>query len=465
MGGSASNARERSGERGRAALAARLVLVRPGEGIPAARSAASFFFILFAYYMLRPLRETFGIERGWEKLPWLMTGTLAAMLAASPLFAWLVSKLPRRRFIPLTGRFFAMNMTLFGAAFLLMPPPHRHLLGYAFYIWLSVFNLFIVSMFWSVMADIWSHEQGTRLFGFIAVGGTLGAIAGAAVTGWVARSPTGEAALTIGLIIAAIVPLELAVQCLKRLLAGPARGGDEPASARFDAGAAAAPGPREPGPGMWEGLRLLAGSPYLALIAAYILLFTIASTLLYVEQGRIVEGAFASPAARTAAFARVDLWVNGLTLVIQLFLSGRIISRFGLRTMLLLLPAISLAGFAALAAQPVFTVLVVFQSVRRGLHYALDRPAREVLFTIVGPDARYKTKSFIDTFIYRAGDMIGGWAPLGLSAAGLALGAASIPLCLAWLAIAALLGASYQRMLRSSGPHPRNPDHRPRMRD
>jgi AAA family ATP:ADP antiporter len=298
-----------------ARLLRRLVLLDEGEAPALLWSALYFFLLLFGFYLLRPVREAMGIARGADKLPWLMTGTLLAMALANPAFAALVSRLPRRRFIPRTYRFFALNMLAFFLAFRLLPNHGGAALGYAFYIWLSVFNLFVVSVFWGLMSDVWTEVQGKRLFGFIAMGGTLGAIAGAAVTGALTKGVAlGGLALKVeplSLLLLSMLTLELAVQCVKRL------------AAIFHLGDVAH-GEREPGPGLLEGLRLIATSRYLQLICAYMLLFTVTSTFLYLEQGRIVAGAFRDTASRTAAFAQLDLWVNVLTLATQVFLTGRL---------------------------------------------------------------------------------------------------------------------------------------------
>jgi len=413
------------------------ILLEPGEARPLLVSALYFFLLLLSYYLLRPMREAFGVARGADSLPWLMTGTLLAMLVANPAFSALVSRLPRRRFIPVAYRFFEVNAVLFALALVLFPAAGTWL-GYAFYIWLSVFNLFVVSVFWAFMADGFSETQGKRLFSVIAVGGTLGAIAGAWLAGalmtglqaFSGRPRLGPPAL----ILLSAVVLEAAVKCVQTL------------ADRFGMGQEAG-GPREPGPGPLEGLRRVAVSPYLRLISVYLLLFTIASTLLYLAQGRIVAAAFKDQAARAAAFARLDLWTNLLTLGVQLFLAGRLIRGAGVPAVLLLLPALTLGGFAALAAWPVFTTLAVFQVARRGLHYAVDRPARETLYIPLEPDDRYKAKPFIDTFVYRGGDLVGVWMPSALAALGLAAAPAAVGVSALWLGSGAWLG----RLVRNLG--------------
>jgi AAA family ATP:ADP antiporter len=419
-------------------LLRRLVLLDEGETQALLWSTLYFFLLLFGFYLLRPVREAIGIARGADKLPWLMTGTLIAMALANPAFATLVSRLPRRRFIPLVYRFFALNMLAFFLAFRFLPHRGGAALGYAFYIWLSVFNLFVVSVFWGLMSDVWSEVQGKRLFGFIATGGTLGAIVGAALTGALTKGfALGALRLKVdplSLLLLSMLTLELAVLCVKRL------------AAIFQLGDRAH-GVREPGPGPLEGLRLIAKSRYLQLICAYMLLFTITSTFLYLQQGAIVERTFSGTAARTAAFARLDLWVNVLTLVTQVLLTGRLLTGLGIPVVLSILPVLSLVGFGALWIWPTFGVMAIFQVLRRGLHYAVDRPAREILYIPLGAEERYKSKPFIDTFIYRGGDLLGVWAPTAFAALAIPVGLAAVGCSGLWLGSSLALG----RQARKAG--------------
>jgi AAA family ATP:ADP antiporter len=235
-----------------------------------------------------------------------------------------------------------------------------------------------------------------------------------------------------------MLTLELAVRCVQRL------------AAIFRLGDAAQVA-REPGPGPLAGLRLIATSQYLQLICVYMLLFTITSTFLYLQQGAIVERAFQGTAARTAAFARIDLWVNALTLATQVLLTGRILTGLGIPAVLSILPVLTLAGFGALWAVPTFGVMAVFQVLRRGLHYAVDRPAREILYIPLGPEERYKAKPFIDTFVYRSGDLLGVWAPTALAALAVSVGLAAVGCSGLWLGSAWALG---RRVRALSGQDP-----------
>ena len=263
----------------------------------------------------------------------------------------------------------------------------------------------MVSVFWGLMADAFDEEQAGRLFGVISIGGTLGGIVGAAATDALTRGAWGLTLDASRLLLLSAVALECGVVCM----VGFASRLGLPTLGR---------GPKEPGPSAHEGMRLLARSRYLQLICAYMLLFTITSTLLYLAQGHIVEQTYRGAGERTAAFARIDLWVNVLTLVVQVFLTGRLIKGLGVSGVLLVLPALTLLAFPLLAIWPVFPCLAAVMVLRRGLHYAVDRPAREILYVPLGPEEKYKSKPFVDTFVYRGGDFIGVWTPtiLGLLA-------------------------------------------------
>ncbi len=402
-------------------------MVQPGEGRALLWAAAYFFFLLFSYYLLRPMREAMGIARGADNLPWLMTGTMLAMFALHPLYAMIVSKMPRRRFIPLVSHFFAANMVVFFAAFSLLPDHGGAALGYTFYIWLSVFNLFVVSVFWGLMADVFNEDQGKRLFGMISMGGTLGAIVGAAVTQKLSQGRFGIKFEPSHLLLLAVVCLQLSVFCMVQL------------ANRFGLSKTGT-GPEEPGPDFREGMRLIRHSRYLQLICVYILLFTITSTFLYLTQGAIVARSFTGTAERTAAFATIDVWGNAITLAVQLFVTSRLLRGLGVPGVLLILPVLTLAGFAALVAWPVFLTLAIVQVLRRGLHYAVDRPAREILYIPLGPEEKYKSKTFIDTVVYRAGDFIGVWAPTLLGALLIPVSVAAIATAGAWVASGSWLG-------------------------
>jgi AAA family ATP:ADP antiporter len=415
------------------ALWQRLTLIQKKEARVLLWSALYFFFLLLSYYFLRPVREAMGIAKGADKLPWLMSATMVIVLLANPLYAMLVSHMQRRRFIPLISHFFAANLLIFFALFKFLPEEYRSNLGYAFYVWLSVFNLFVVSIFWSLMSDIFTEDQGKRLFGIISMGGSLGAILGAACTDALSRGSLGFHVEPASLMLFAFVGLECSVFCMLRL--APHFNQDQ-SNKTFPAG--------EPNSDFKAGLRAIMASRYLQTICVYILLFSITSTFLYLTQADIVAHSFSDSKERTAAFARIDLWGNIVTLFLQLFLTSRLLNYLGVSGVLLLLPLITLVGFGALALWPSFAVLAVIQVVRRGFHYAVDRPAREILYIPLGPEEKYKSKPFIDTFVYRSGDLLGVWAPAVLSFFSASVSLAALSSAAVWLGAGRYLGGFIQ---------------------
>ena len=416
---------------------ARLIDVQPGEGRALAWSWAYIFSILAAYYVLRPIRDQMGVAGGIENLPWLFTATLVGMLSLNLPFAYLVKRMPRARFVPITYRFFAANILAFALTLYLAPPEWSVWIGRVFFVWLSIFNLFVVSIFWATIVDVFSNAQGKRLFGFIAAGATLGAIAGSATTAILAKNVP-----TWGLMLCAVVLLEVAVYCMRGLAALSSRLHEVP-------GAAEATGQDGTiGGSVLAGVTRTMASPYLLNISLFLLLFSVTSTFLYFEQAGIAKRSFPDRGAQTAFFASVDLAVNVLTLGVQLFLTGRIVNRLGVALTLALLPAFSIIGFAALAVAPTIGVIVAFQVLRRAGNFAIARPVREVLFTVVPREDRYKAKSFIDTVVYRLGDQVGAWSFTGIQGAGLGstgIAGAAIPLSVAWLVNSLWLGHAQER--------------------
>ncbi|UFN50318.1 MFS transporter [Roseomonas sp. OT10] len=421
-------------------LLRRAIDVRPEEVAALGWSWLYVFSILSAYYVLRPIRDEAGVQGGVDNLAWLFTATLLAMLAVNPAFAALVRRLPRVRFITIAYRFFMLNLVAFIALFGLAPPEWNTWIGRVFFVWTSVFNLFVVSVFWAFIVDVFDREQGKRLFGFLAAGATLGAILGSSITSglvaWTGTTP---------LLLASILLLELSVLAVRRLSVIAEGFRRTPGEAARDEAPI--------GGGIWAGLTHTFRSPYLLGLAGFILLYSVTSTFLYFEQASIVASAFASRAARTAYFANVDLLVNTLTLLIQLFLTSRLLGALGVGATLAALPLFSMFGFGALALWPGLAVLVAAQVARRVSNFALARPSREVLFTVLPREDKYKAKSFIDTVVYRAGDQIGSWSYAGLAALGLGLGGVAVvgvPLSLAWLLLALWLGRRQEERAASA---------------
>lgn len=426
-------------------LLRRFLDVRPEEVAALGWSWLFVFSILFAYYVLRPLRDAAGVEGGVNNLPWLFTGTLLAMLAANPCFAALVRRLPRERFIALTYRFFMLNLVLFAVLLAWTEGTARLWVDRAFFIWISVFNLFVVSVFWAFIVDVFDHEQGKRLFGFLAAGATIGALSGSSLTSGLAELVPG-----FWLLAASILLLELAVFAVHRL---------SRISEAFRHAPAQAQAEKAPiGGGILTGLTHTLRSPYLLNLSLFMLLYSVTSTFLYFQQAHIAATAFSDRAARTEFFANIDLLVNVLTLVLQVFLTGEIMKRLGVGWTLAVLPLCGFLGFGLLALSPVIAVIVAAQVLRRVSNFALARPTREVLFTVLSREDKYKAKNFIDTVVYRTGDQIGSWSYAGLAAMGLGIAGVAIvalPLSLAWLANALWLGRRQEELAaarRSSQP-------------
>jgi AAA family ATP:ADP antiporter len=410
--------------------------------------AGYFFLLLASYYILRPLRETVGVSGDSRRLALLFSGTLAVMLAIAPLFGWLVNRFARERLIPIVNRAFALQLLLFAWFWSRQDEPPVWLAA-AFFIWVSVFNVFVVSVFWSFMTEVHTLEESKRTFGMIAVGGTLGGIFGGWITyTWVAELQHAN------LLLVSVVLLEVATWCMLGIarrrsaqVSTQVRGQIRTQSAR--------PEDAEAG-GIWNGLTLLRHSAFLRGAALHVLLATSIGTMLYMQQAQLVREATPDKLERTALFARIDMWTNGASLLVQIFLTSAVIRRLGIRFALLAQPVTALIALGLLALHPVLPVLIPIQVTLRGLQHALTRPAREMLFTEVGREARYKSKNFLDTFAYRLGDQLGVWSfdalfkalalPLGL------ISACAAPLGLAWCAVSAWLGREHSRRTAAAQP-------------
>ena len=403
------------------AFLGRLAQVRPGEAPVLGWAWLYIFSVLSSYYIMRPIRDQMGVAGGVNNLQWLFTGTLIGMLVLNIPYAFLVKTLPRTRFITVTYRFFAANILLFAIALHFADAEQTIWIGRAFFIWISIFNLFVVSVFWALIVDTFNSEQGKRLFGFIAAGATIGAITGSSITATLARHVP-----TPFLLVGAIMLLEVAVFSVRHL---------SRLSEALNARPQEAAG-QPIGGGVLAGITHPFKSAYLANVSLFILLFAITATFLYFQQASLVRDNFHDRGAQTAFFAQIDLVVNVITLVVQLFFTGRIVGILGVGVTLAILPALTLLGFGALAALPAVSTLVVFQVLRRSSDYAIARPTREVLYTVVPREDRYKAKSFIDTVVYRGGDQVGAWAYalIAMTGFGSALMAAiAIGLAAIWL--------------------------------
>jgi AAA family ATP:ADP antiporter len=407
-------------------------MARPGEIRALLWSFAYFFCLLAGYYVLRPLRDEMGVAGGVKNLQWLFTATFLVMLAAVPLYGALVARLPRRRFIPIVYHFFAVNLAIFWL--LLSFGIERETVARVFFVWISVFVLFAVSVFWSFMADLFTAEQGKRLFAFIAAGGTAGSLAGPTLTIGLAEL-LGPA----NLMIVAALFIEAAVLCVRRL---------EQVAPETKAQVSEKVADVSIGGGGLDGFLLLLRSPYLAGIALWVSLLSVAATFLYFQQANIVAAASDDPAVRTRIFAGVDLAVGVLTLLVQAFATSKLIARFGIGAALCLLPFVFAAGFAVLAAAPVLAVVIAFQALQRTANFAISNPAREVLFTVVAREEKYKAKNVIDILAVRGADAAGGWLFAALRSLGMELRAialVAIPIAAVCLALAVALGRGQER--------------------
>ncbi len=424
---------------------------RPGEGAVVVWATAYYFLVLCAYYVIRPIRDDMGAASGAENLAWLFSGTMVGMLLVHPLYTSLVSKLRRRAFIAWTYRFFILNLIAFYLVFRSVSTEQAIWVGRVFFIWTSIFNLFVVSVFWSLLTDVFRPGQGKRLFGVVAVGGTIGAMLGATIT----TALVGKLGPLNLMLVSALI-LEAAVRAshvLDGAEAAMRTAEDETAAASLSADEASRRVATEDtsakviGGGMLDGIKHIMSSPYLLGIASLILFYTISSTFLYFQQVDVVARVFGDDrAARTRVFGSMDIAVNALTLMAQLFLTGRFIKWLGIGAALAFLPLVTMIGFGVMSLAPTLAVLIVFQTIRRAGNFAIQRPAREALFTVLDRSDKYKAKNFSDTFVYRLGDQVGAWSYtwmglFGLSLSGLAF--SMVPLAAAWLVLTLWLGKKY----------------------
>jgi len=412
----------------------------PQERAAALWSFAYFFALLAGYYVLRPLRDQMGIAGGVKNLPWLFTATFLTLLVAQPLYGALVARLPRARFIPIVYHFFVFNLLVFWA--LLTFDIETAVVARVFFVWVSVFNLFAVAVFWSFMADLFTSEQGKRLFGFIGAGGTAGALLGPIITIWLSV-PLGP----VNLMIAGVIFLELAVFCVYRLernVVVHARAQEQMQTESIGGSAFAA-------------IPELVRSPYILGIGVWVALLSYAATIVYFEQAHIVSDAVKSAGLQTRIFASIDLAVSLLTLITQLLITGQVLKRVGTGVAAAALPAVYIVGFAVLAVIPTLIVVVTVQVVQRWMNFAIANPARQLFFTVVTREEKYKAKNLVDVVVYRGSDALSGWIFDTLQGLGLKLGAialCSVPVVAGWAVLSLVLGREQEKR---STPSPAQP--------
>ena len=435
-------------------IALRLTRARPAELAAALWSFVYFFAVLAAYYVLRPIRDEISMQVGPDALQVLFYAVTGAMLALVPAFGWLTRRFSPRRLLPWIYAFCALNLIVFFVA-MRADGANGPVTARVFYVWVSVFNLFVVSVFWSFMADIFDAEQARRLYGFIAAGGTVGALAGPLLT--------SELVQVIGarwLMLVSAALLGLAMVAIARLRAWAHR---NPPRAEAPLGAAAGTSHQviDPGDadarrpmrgGLWSGIVDVVRTPYLLGICAFLFAYALLSTFLYFQTAQIMPRTIVDSAARTRLLARFDLAVNVAALLLQLLAFRPLMARLGLRFVLAALPAVSVIGFAVFARHPTLPVLLAFGLLRRSGEYALSKPARETLFNVIPVEQKYRAKNVIDTLVHRIGDSasasaFGGLRALGLTISGIAW--LSVPLAAGWTAVALWLAGQAQR--RGSG--------------
>jgi AAA family ATP:ADP antiporter len=419
----------------------RAVDVRPEERRAVLSSFVYFFCALGGWFLIRPIRDAEAAASGARSLSWLFLGTLIVTILFNPIFSSLVVRFPARRFIPYSYRFIALNLVAFFVLIKFVGGPEGSTsaiwIGRAFFIWTTVFVMFITSLFWCFMTDVYTIEQGKRLFGFVGLGGTLGSLMASFTVGRLADNID----VTYFLLLSAAT-LEVAVQVVRRF------------PVLLDAGRvqrAATSDSAVIGGTIRASVTRLVQSPYLLGIALFVTLFVFGSTFLYSAQTELLGSQFPDRAARTKVLADIDFAVQSATILIQAFLTGRLIRWLGLTGALVSLSVISMVGFGVLALVPTFAVLAGFTVVRKAGEYALNRPARETLFTVASREDKYKAKNFIETVVYRGGDQLAIWTVDGLRATGMMLSSLSvvaIGFSGVWFALAVWLSRRQRELAR-----------------
>jgi ATP:ADP antiporter, AAA family len=373
-----------------------IVDIRGGESLPLLLGWLCFFFLLASYAVLRPVRDQIGVAGGSTTIFWLAWCTLAAMLFGNPALAWLVARIPPRRSVHLALRFFALHLLVFYVLQRYSVTAEWKYVGWVFFVWLNVFNLFVVTLFWSLMVDTFRSEQGVRLFPLLAFGGTAGAVLGSFVTATLVQLIG-----TVNLFLVAMALLECSAQCASWLTR------TTPAANR-DVSQPVSQNDQPLGGSAWSGIAHLLASPFLWALAAYMVLFNTGSAWLYYQQADFVRTAYPGTDERTAFLAQLDFATNSLALAAELLLAARLMKRLGVTAALAILPALSIVGFLWLGFTPTLAALAVFHVLRRAGEFAIAKPARETLFTLLSRVDKYKAKPIIDTFFHRAGDQVGG---------------------------------------------------------
>lgn len=422
----------------------RVLGIEPDELIAVAWSFIYFFCILSAYYMLRSVRDAMAIVSGVQNIPWLFTGTFVLMLLATPVFGWVTSKYPRRVFLPWIYYFFVANILIFYAVFTYAQNNDLSeiWIGRAFFIWLSVFNLFVVSVFWSFMADIYSRKQSRRLFGVITAGGSAGALIGPIVTSIVVVQIGFRNMLPLSALL-----LLFAVFCVYRLRGWVRQQQSEPGREAQQTTA----GNKAMGGSAWAGVKFVLTQRYFSAIAVALICATFLGGATYMYMAEMVSVTFEGTDRRTQVFAIMDAMINAMSFIGQLLIVKHSVRKLGIGGTLALLPIVSVIGFALLALNPVFLIIAGLQVLRRSITFGLTKPTSDMLYSVVSPEAKYKAKNFIETAIYRGGDVISTWTIRligGIGLSGVAL--VCVPIAIIWAWLAFWIGGEYERRDKES---------------
>ncbi len=392
-----------------------------------------FFFVMAALMLLRPAREALGMQRGIDQVRWLFIGTAVVTLLVNPAFGWLVSRFRRIRFIAATYMFFGVSLVAFWAVMVFAPAAIGVTSGQVFYVWFSVFNLFSVMVFWALLADRFSLEQSKRFFPLIAAGGTVGAIFGPWLASKLAQ-PFGTPALLLvatGFLLLAIIAAWALTHVLPdRRHRAAIHEAEEDEHAVIGGNA-------------WGGFHSVIRSRYLLGIAAYVVILAIVLTFIYFTRLQMVAALGENVDMRTTVFARLDMITQITTLVLQLSITGFLMKRFGVPVTLALLPLTVMLGFIGLAIFGSLAMVVILDAASKAVQRAVMRPARETLFTVLNREDKYKAKAFIDTFVYRGGDVIGAQVEGLLQHLGMGLVALTslvVPMTVVWTALGIWLG-------------------------
>jgi AAA family ATP:ADP antiporter len=406
-------------------------------------SFAYFFCVLSSYYILRPVRDSMAVGSGPNTIPLLFVATFITMMIATPIFGWVASRYPRRRFLPWVYLFFIANILIFWLVFSIAidnapqidGTPNHVWLGRVFFVWLSVFNLFVVSVFWSFMADIYTREQGRRLFGMITAGGSLGAVIGSAATSLLVVKIGFQNLLPI-----AAALLLIAIACITRLR-------NWVAQTHPDDSAETAASQKPLGGNPFSGITHVFSSKYFSSIVIISIIASLLGTALYMFMAEMVAQEIPDTDKQTQFFSNINNATSVLALILQLLVVKHVVRKFGIGVSMSILPIASIAGFIVVAIDPSLAIVGLITVLRRALGFGFSKPTTDMLYSVVTPEDKYKTKNFIDTAVYRLGDVVGTMTIKAFMLIGISMTAISVvmlPFAAIWAFVAVWLGRAYR---------------------